>query len=177
VKHVLIRFLAALLSSVAACSDLGTDASRSPVPASDAELYRLVTETDPFTAYTLFPDVDSLVAGTLNGSTAHRPMVRVSLNARALGALHGGQLPNGASFPEGSVVFKQIVESGETTLYAVMLKASQHPYATGGWLWGEYRPGGTVAISFAERGKGCIGCHEREAGPLHDRVRTFERRK
>jgi len=141
----------------------------------DAELLALVMETEPFAAYTLFPNADSVVAGTLNGSGAHAPMVRVSLNAKAASALVGGALPPGGSFPDSSIVFKEIRSGATTTFYAIMYKDRDNPLAANGWVWGEFRANGSVLFSVASRGSGCVSCHMREEGPSHDLVRTFER--
>lgn len=159
------------------CSDFG-DPPRPPVPTSiqsDAELFRYVTQTEPFARYALFPRVDSVTSGTLNGSHAHQPMVRVSMNAAAASALQGGQLPAGTTFPDGAVIFKEIRMGTATVLYAIMYKDASSQYAGNGWLWAEYRPDGTVDFSLTTRGSSCVGCHSLEQGPQHDFVRTFER--
>ena len=166
----------ALFMSVApSCRDAGSDPRELESMSPDAVLFSHVTQSDPFQTYRLFPGVDSVSSGTLNGSTAHQPMVRVSMNGRAFGALVQGSLPQGSAFPNGSVIFKQIIMNNETVLYAVISKDSGNPLAAGGWLWGEYRPDGSAAISVTRQGTGCIGCHSREQGPQHDFVRTFER--
>jgi hypothetical protein len=161
------------LFSLASCTEDTANDPGTVTP--DAALFNQVTQVDPFTSYTLFPNADSVTSGTLNGSTAHRPLVRVSLNAAALGALQNGVLPAGGSFPNGSVVFKQIISGGQTTLYAVMRKDSASSFAGNGWLWAEYFPDGRVAFSVEDRGSGCITCHSLEDGTQNDFVRTFER--
>src|SRR5687767_968172 len=85
-----------------------------------AALFELITRKDPATGYTLFPDVDEFTVGRLNGSDAHRPIVRVSINARALGALQSGRLPTAAQFPAGSIILKEIRPraGAPATLYA-----------------------------------------------------------
>lgn len=102
-------------------------------------------------------------------------MVRVSLNAAAISALPNDTLPARSSFPDGSIVFKEIRTNGQTTLYAVMYKDRNNGLAANGWLWAEYAPDGTVAFSVTRKGSGCIGCHALEQGTQHDFVRTFER--
>lgn len=141
----------------------------------DAALFAVVTTHQPFSQYALFPLVDSIASGTLNGSNAHQPLVRVSMNAIALGALQGGRLPQGASFPPGSLIFKEIRSGGSTLLYAILYKDPSNEFAANGWLWAEYHPDGSVAFSITDRGSGCVGCHSREQGLQHDLVRTFER--
>lgn len=142
---------------------------------SDSALFTFTTQTQPFSSYTLFPKADSVTEGTLNGSNAHRPLVRVSMNATAFGALRGDTLPANTSFPKGSVIFKQIIENGQTTLYALIYKDPNNSLAGGGWLWAEHYPNGSVAYSISNKGAGCVGCHSLEQGFGNDLVRTFER--
>ena len=148
------------------------------VIASDAELFAFVTQAQPFAAYGLFPNADEITSGTLNGSSAHRPLVRTSMNATALGALRNGTLPSGTTFPDGSVIFKEVRTNGGTTVtYAIMYKSNDSRLAGNGWLWAEFNPNRTVAYSIANRGSGCTGCHSLERGPQNDFVRTFERQR
>lgn len=175
VFKVFIAVIIVLLSIVSSCTDLGPEKPSLPLVSADEMLFQHLSRTDPFTSYMLFPHADSVTSGTLNGSTAHQPLVRVSLNATAGGALQNGTLPAGSRFPDGSIVFKQIIVGGQTTLFAVMRKDSASPMSANGWLWAEYQPDGTTAYSVTRRGSGCVGCHAREQGPGHDFVRTFER--
>ena len=145
----------------------------------DAGLFRLFTATDPLGSYTVFPNADPFTTGRLNGSEAHRPVIRVLLNATAAGALVDGRLASGARFPDGSIIVKEIRPTAMTppTLYAVMVKDRANALAGNGWLWAEYGPSGSVAYSVASRGGACTNCHLRENGPENDLVRTFERQR
>lgn len=145
----------------------------------DAELFRLFTVTDPQAAYAVFPNAEPFTTGRLNGSEAHRPVIRVLLNATAAGALVDGRLAPGARFPDGSIIVKEIRSSATTspTLYAVMLKDRTNPLAGSGWLWAEYGLSGSVAYPVSSRGGACTSCHLRENGPDNDLVRTFERQR
>jgi hypothetical protein len=166
-----------LMSIIPSCVDTGGDPPVVPTLTPDEALFQQITQVDPFTSYTLFPNADSVTSGTLNGSTAHQPLVRVSLNTRALSVLVNGSLPTGSSFPIGSIVFKQIILNDLPTLYAVMYKDSTNPLSANGWLWAEYQVDGTVAFSVGNKGSGCVGCHSLEEGVEHDLVRTFERQR
>jgi hypothetical protein len=172
------RLVAVATLVAAGCSDSGAPPDGQPeqVVASDNELFRLITETSPYSQFPLFPGVDSVASGTLNGSGAHQPLVRVSMNPAALASLPADTLPAGGSFPRGAIIVKEIREGGATTLLAVMMKEPSSPHAAGGWLWAEYEPDGTVVFSVQRRGDGCVPCHSREQGPANDLVRTFERR-
>lgn len=167
-----------LALACAGCHDGGSDQPQQTLPriASDADLFLAVTQTDPFAAYVLFPGVDSVTSGTLNGSNAHQPLVRVRMNAVAFNSLHGDTLSSGMRFPDGSIIFKEILSQDAVQLYAVMYKDRLNPLAGSGWLWAEYEPDGTTFISVLDQGAGCTGCHARERGPANDYVRTFERR-
>lgn len=175
----IIRLVGLLCLPGLSCRDSGTPVA--PVMAemisSDQQLFAFITIKDPNVSYKLFPNADSVAAGTLNGSNAHQPMVRVSLNGKALGALQDGQLQGGSTFPDGSVILKEVRINGSADLLAIVYKESHNPLSNGGWLWAELRPDGTVAYSIRNRGDGCISCHSREQGPQHDYIRTFERQK
>jgi hypothetical protein len=145
----------------------------------DAGLFRLFTVTDPQGAYAVFPNTEPFTTGRLNGSEAHRPVIRVLLNATAAAALVDGRLAPGARFPDGSIIIKEIRSTATTppTLYAVMVKDRANDLAGNGWLWAEYSPSGSVAYSVSSRGGACTSCHLRESGPQNDLVRTFERQR
>ncbi len=178
-----------LVAVVAAVSCGGSGDAGSGTPTSpsspgsairtDAALFALVTQTDAFSRYSAFPNADEFTTGRLNGSEAHRPVIRVSLNATAAGALQNGRLPPGGRFPDGSIVFKEIKSTAPAspTLYAVMVKDRANSLAGNGWLWAEYGPTGSVIISLSNRGSACTSCHLREQGPGNDLVRTFERQR
>ena len=169
-------FFAAAMFVLFSCKDEGDQPPAADGTIStDAQLFALITQQQPFGSYALFPRADSVTSGTLNGSHAHQPLVRVSMNATALGALQNDTLPVGSSFPDGSIIFKQIMSGGQTTLYAVIYKDGDNSLAGNGWLWGEYEPDGDAFVSMTARGSGCVGCHALERGPQNDFVRTFER--
>jgi hypothetical protein len=157
------------------CVDLGKESPQRPAIASDADLWSLIAQADPYSEYRAFPRADSVTTGTLNGSSAHRPAVSVGLNAVALGALRGGNLPEGTRFPEGSIIVKRIIVGDSTTLLAVVCKEQDNPHAGNGWLWAEFYPGGIPFISVQRGGADCTGCHLREEGSVNDLIRTFER--
>jgi hypothetical protein len=176
--------IVALVAVAASCGSAGPTPTAPTAPSGssasirdDAAFFRLVTQTDPFGRYAVFPNAEEFTTGRLNGSEAHRPVIRVSLNATAAGALQGGRLPAGGRFPDGSIVFKEIKPSATAaaSVYAVMLKDSGNSLAGNGWLWAEYGPSGSVVFSINNRGSACTSCHLRERGPQNDLVRSFER--
>lgn len=181
-----VRVALAIASAVAAAA-CGGDAATPSGPSGsaatgigdNAALFRLFTMTDPVSGYTLFPNADEFDTGRLNGSEAHRPVIRVRLNSVATAALVNGRLPTNSAFPDGSIVVKEIRPTATTplTLYAVMVRDRGNALAGNGWLWAEYGPSGSVVYSVNSRGSACTSCHLRERGPQSDLVRTFERQR
>lgn len=131
--------LVALGSAVMCSSDNRTDAPSPDAPsptapsspttgatiATDAALLQLVTQAEPFGSYSLFPNAEAI---NRDASSAHRPADRVRMNARALTALQNGRLPPGTQFPDGSVIFKEVLTSNgaTTTLYSIMYKEADN---------------------------------------------------
>src|SRR5262245_56257559 len=121
-----------------ACSTSGPDvmptapasgAPATPAPTSnsritsDADLFALVTRTEPFDRYALFPSLNVGADGTLAASSAHQPVIRVRLNGTAAATLQNSRLPAGTRFSDGAVILKEVLtSSGETSVYAVMYK-------------------------------------------------------
>ena len=172
------------IACVAGASDSPTapsDTSGNGTPSaisSDAEFFTFVTQTQSFRSYTPFPNLDTSAAGTLIASSAHQPVIRVSMNDVAAGALQNGRLPSGASFPDGSVIFKEVLgTNGLVNLYAVMYKDRRNSLAGNGWLWAELRPSGGAEYSVRNRGSACTACHALDRGPQNDFVRIFERQR
>lgn len=89
----------------------------------------------------------------------------------ALGA--DGKLPQGQTFPEGSLVVKEVYNSNnQMTLYAVMKKNRKSKFASHKWVWAEYAPNGDVVISISREGKDCVDCHT--GGSPRDLVLSFD---
>lgn len=184
-RHITGGLVSAIVAVAAATScgspsaPLGPSSASGPAIRDDAGLFGLFTVTDPHGTYTVFPNTDAFTTGRLNGSEAHRPVIRVVLNATAAGALVDGRLGPGSRFPEGSIIVKEIrsTANAPTTLYAVMVKDRANALAGDGWLWAEYGPSGSVAYPVSSRGGACTSCHLRENGPANDLVRTFERQR
>ncbi len=147
--------------------------------ADDAALYRHITVTEPLNQYALFPDAEAMTEGQLSGSSAHRRVVRVRLNGRALSALQAGRLPRGTWFPDGSVIVKEIFDRDAATphTYSVMYKALRDSRAGNGWLWAEFNADGSVHATINNRGAQCTSCHQLVEGSFNDSVRTFERQQ
>jgi Cytochrome P460 len=180
-RHRQLSLLAVLLLVTACDQNNRTPGGPSPADGirNSAALFRLITQTDPLTEYALFPNVEEFTVGRLNGSEAHRSIVRVSMNALAFGALQSGRLPVATQFPDGSIILKAIRPEPDApvSVYAVMYKDAGNTLAGDRWLWAEFFPDGSVEYSVSDRGTACTSCHQREQGQRNDLVRTFERQR
>ncbi|MBI2270767.1 MAG: hypothetical protein HYU69_10495 [Bacteroidetes bacterium] len=94
-------------------------------------------------------------------SGAHSNTYFLKFNAKAKSALGSdGKLPTGASFPDSSLVVKELYNGGAAPwVYAIMMKNSKSPFAKNGWLWAEIFPDGTPAHSITKDASSCVGCH------------------
>ena len=98
---------------------------------------------------------------------------KLRFNQEALSSLDAtGELPEGGTFAEGSVIVKEVYVNNQVTVYAVMKKAAADANSGSGWLWSEYNPNGGVFVSIASKGSGCISCHDDL--PNRNLVRTFD---
>ncbi len=136
----------------------------------DKQLFDLAKTTAGYTYY----KGDNTIQPS-SPQSAHNAYFRVRFNDIAQAALtDNGKLPAGSSFPEGSVVVKELYDSptGDLKLLAIMQKASGNSASGVNWLWAEYKPDGKLGYSTAKKGEGCISCHS-SAGN-RDYVRLFE---
>lgn len=113
--------------------------------------------------------------GTLLSAVSPSPhgSFKLKFNATALAALDStGELPQGNSFPTGSIIVKEVHSGSSVNLYAVMKKDPSNSNASNGWLWAEYNTDGTAAFSIDKNGDGCTSCHS--GTPNRDFTRTFD---
>ncbi len=90
----------------------------------------------------------------LSGSAGPHGTFKLRFNSIAKSALTDqGKLPANGSFPEGSLIIKDVYQGGKISLYALMYKR------TGSWLWAEIEPGGSVHYSVNKNPSVCTGCH------------------
>jgi hypothetical protein len=72
----------------------------------------------------------------------------------------GAKVRAGATFPDSSVIVKELYIGSTLAGYTVMLKARGSMSAGfDGWVWGEYVVGGGVKYSASGRGAACSACH------------------
>lgn len=124
----------------------------------DGELYNLSKDDAGYVWYknsAAFLDKSS-------GSGHNFPFLRTRFNAVAATQLDAsGKILENAVFPEGSVVVKELYDSGnELKRYATLYKKSDSEFAdANGWVWGYIEKNGKVVESAELKGASCIGCH------------------
>jgi Cytochrome P460 len=132
----------------------------------------LFSEFSTTTGYTFYKSNSAILASS--SESPHNRFFRVRFNEIAKNALtNNGKLPVGGTFPEGSIIAKELYDSatGQLVLYAIMKKASNDANAGNGWLWAEYDAKGQIVYSVTKKGSGCISCHKTNG---RDLVRLFD---
>jgi hypothetical protein len=106
------------------------------------------------------------------GSSPHGNFT-LKLNAIANAVLdQNGKVPAGKTFPNGSLIVKQVIKNNNIDLYAIMKKDSSSSVAGENWLWAEYERNGNVYYSVSRKGGSCIGCHS--TGTNSDLTKVFD---
>jgi len=140
-----------------------------PGAITDQELYDMSATTAGFTWY----KNDSSVLAS-SPESAHGGFVRFRFNSIAQAALtDNGKLPAGASFPEGSLIVKELhgnISGTDLNGYAIMLKAPNDPDAARGWVWAEYFGTINSGTQVVDKGNICTGCHSRNLNRDYTRV-------
>lgn len=124
----------------------------------DRELYDMAKATNGFTWY---KNSDAMLDKS-SGSGHNYPFLRTRYNVLAASQLDAdGKVKSGASFPDGSLIVKELHNSShKNERYAILYKQSGHADADAkGWVWGYINDDGTVAEAAANKGKACNGCH------------------
>lgn len=124
----------------------------------DNELYEMAKATSGFT---WFKNSSSLLDKS-SGSGHPQPFLRTRYNSVAATKLDSiGKIMTGATFPEGSLIVKELHDNS-TTLgrYAILYKKSGSADADAkGWVWGYINADGSVAEASSKKGSSCISCH------------------
>lgn len=153
------------LALVLACSSEGA-APISATDITDAQLSALARASAGWTWYRNRPD--TLLRSVQSGHAESR--LRTRFNAHAATQLDAtGKVRAGASFPDSSLIVKELIVGGTLSRYAVMYKLRGSGLAgAGGWLWAYYAPDGSAQIGIGGRGSACVTCHS--AGIDHVRM-------
>ncbi len=151
------EFLLVLLSAVACSSDplRGlTPGAGSAV--TDADLVRLSKTDATWTFY-------KRSATPITRSSRPHPDAQAltRYNTRAATQLDAaGKVRAGASFPDSSIIVKELSDGSTIATYAAMMKLRGSSSAGfDGWIWAEYSPDGAVKYSTTGRGGACSDCH------------------
>lgn len=132
----------------------------------DQSLFELVKDKN-FAYYKGENKVLPAAGGSPHGS------FKLRFNDKALAALDAtGKLPAGATFPDSSIVLKEVYTGNTLTLLVPMMRARSNANSGGGWIWGEYSPDGSVIYSVTSKGGACVSCHSNS--PNRDLVRSFD---
>lgn len=124
----------------------------------DKELYEMAKTTNGFT---WFKNSSSLLDKS-SGSGHPQPFLRTRYNSVAAAELDSnGKIMAGATFPEGSLIVKELYDNS-TTLgrYAILYKKTGSADAdANGWVWGYINADGGVAEAASKKGSSCSSCH------------------
>lgn len=131
----------------------------------------LFAKAQLLSGFTYYKGTDSIYRSS--PQSAHKAFFRVRFNAIAQAALTDhGKLPVGASFPEGSLIVKELQNDSLGTQpagYAIMEKLAADTNQQQGWVWAEYNLTGT-GYTVGQKGGICTSCHNMN---VRDDVRLF----
>lgn len=132
----------------------------------------LLAKASASSGFTYYKNDSSVIRSS--PQSAHAGYFRVKFNSIALAALSDyGKLPSTATFPNGSLVVKELhTDSTANSIigYAVMEKIPTDTNASEGWVWGEYVLSGAGGYKVNGKGAICTGCHSMND---RDKVRVF----
>ena len=132
----------------------------------DRDLYEMAKQT---TGFHWYRNSDGLEAGTDSLGSQHGfPYFRARFNTEAATQLNeSGKVKEGATFPEGSLIVKELYNADESLgVYAVRLKMAGHTDSDPkGWVWGYINADGSVREPASNKGNACITCHS-QAGSI-----------
>jgi hypothetical protein len=149
-------FILSLLSflTIFSCNDTSNTPPSNEM--TDGKLLDLINSTTTWTRYKFSPD--TLLRSFGSGHSEPRLVVRY--NAKAATQLDAnGKVKSNPSFPDSSLIVKDLITGGQLSLTAVMMKLPSSQNNGAGWLWSEIEPNGTPRFSITSRGSGCIACH------------------
>ncbi|MFN0200216.1 MAG: cytochrome P460 family protein [Bacteroidia bacterium] len=94
------------------------------------------------------------------GSSPHGPF-KLLFNAKAASVLDSlGKLPVGATFPDSSIVLKEVFDGNDKKQLVPMMRMRNDANSAEGWLWGQYTPEGKLVYSVSKKGAKCVSCHQ-----------------
>lgn len=151
-RTVILALLLATFSVVVSCKKDSTPSD------TDAELFEKAKATTGFTYYKKSTELLDKSSGTGHS----QPYLRTKYNDIAATKLDStGKIIAGTTFPEGSLIVKELFDNTTTIgRYAMLYKNSSSPDADAkGWVWGYVNSDGKVAEPASKKGTSCINCH------------------
>lgn len=123
-----------------------------PTGPTGADLYTLITQSDPFETWAQFPEA----TGTIESAPPHGPLANVFINSTVVEAMANFS----GALPDGSIIVKESfdeagTESGDSI--TVMWKQTGFDPANNDWFWGRFAFDGEILAE--GQVAGCFGCH------------------
>ena len=152
---------AAILTCAAGCASDTPTGTLLPAagPALSDDLFKQLIVVNHTWKY--FANSPAPVAKSNTVSPHTESFVAVRYNTKAATRLDAaGRVIAGSTFPDSSIVVLELSDGTTVTTYAAMMKLPNSASAgPGGWVWGEYAPGGNIRTSTNTRGSSCATCH------------------
>ena len=136
---------------------------------SDGTLFNIAVNNTSFTYYK--NRTDTLLS---DPSSPHGGYMRVRFNQKAMTVMNDSvSRLTSTSFPEGSMVVKEIYDhpGGPLLELDIIYKAADASNSSGGWVWNEMHPDGSIEYSASNKGNECTSCHHNSDNL--DYVRVF----
>ncbi len=123
----------------------------------DNQLLEMARQT---TGFVWYKNSDAWLAKS-SGSGHNYTSLRTRYNSTAATQLDGnGMVAANATFPEGSLVVKELSNGTSAQRYAILYKQTNSEHADdNGWVWGYMNQDGNIAASAKEKGAICTSCH------------------
>ena len=138
----------------------------------DVKLYNMSIPETGFTWYKLSDDYLDKSSGSGHNYT----FLRTRYNAAAATQLDGnGQIESAASFPEGSLIVKELINDDLSIgRYAILYKETANEFADeNGWVWGYINGDKSIAAPASDRGSACISCHQQSGNIDYMLMNTY----
>jgi hypothetical protein len=138
------------------CGDSTVPLVDPPLEITDAQLFELQQAPVQWKPYKFRNDTLARA-----GNSAHPDRIYVRYNPAAATQLDtSGRILPAASFPDSSLIVKEVFTGSTRTVIAYMFKRPDASNAgPNGWVWAETRDDGTPLISASLKGGGCVPCH------------------
>jgi len=131
--------------------------SNSIIIKTDQELFELVKNTKEWSYWA--NSQDTLLKGNGSGHIENKLQTRYNLLASA-SLDESGIVKAGIQFQEGSLIVKDLFIDSELNTIAVMYKNAESPHkADNDWVWGYFRPDGSIRSEISTGAKNCQYCH------------------